>query len=1303
MAQSTGRITLYFEDEEVTGFCLNGGKKQELPEDFWDPDVHNPVFKCGKQNKNFYLLKEKFRFSKVPQNILNFYKSNNLEGLLEFSKNNRSQQNMEMTNTDNMGNNDALLEIIKTLQNQISGLLENKNNQMPKIDMPNFTGNSSDPKSWMHLYELMCKNNNCDQDKLKILGMQPHLTNTAKSWFNDRILEEKPFNWEEWKIDFIHSFCENPINLFEKAFRYEYRNGPLLNYFYEKQRLMKIGFPDLNEKTLILGVIQGLPIDLRKQIQNIQVVATKSELMKGLQTLQPITSTFKPNENTFKPNEKPLYRNLKNLIIEKKNTVIDDNRVVESYFESMFIPNTDTGHNQRSRQTKVPLVKLEINGYNMDCFLDSGSDLNIIKTNIAAKLNLKISKQVTIIQGIGGKQTCNFTAQIAFRLNDIQVDDTAVLLDNLPYDLIVGRETMAQLKLIWNFHTGSLHCLNAKSSMNPKEFSKETILKSFPGLLPQKCLMNPKKEVNFELKNNHKIIQCKPYTTGEKKREWISQKIKEMIDRGIITKSESKFASPCVVVSKANGNFRLCQDYRRLNEETILDPYPFPRIEQIINKFGGSKFFTKIDLKDGFWQVGLTPETRKFTAFVTTDGHFEYTRLPFGWKNSPAKFQRFMDNILTDLLEERIIVYIDDICIGGYTKQECENLTFRVLRKLQDYGLKINPDKCEFCVEKIELLGRVIDGDTKRMRQEVVRKMLNIKRPFDLKSLQCFTGLTGHFRNYILNYAKIIRPLDLLKQKDKPFIWSKECEESFDTLVKAITSDPILRIPDERLDYELTTDASYYGAGGILYQRDPERPKNVQLRVVGYYSYTFTKAEQNYSVTEKECLAVLKSVKHFKPYIEGKTFIVHTDHRALSQLLSSGDLRDRLARWQLFLRTFEMKINHRSGQELKDADAISRLCIETPSDLKQTFWTCLMNQSLTRRFDGRYEVSDKETIKAILKLYHDDPNSGGHDGFWRTYYKIKGRFFWKMMRKDISDYISSCPTCQNVKFKFKPKPFFMNLPDQSREPMSTVHVDFAELCKKSDTNQATKSFIVVVDEATRFVCTKALKQNSKAVIRYLSQNDNLKNIKTIISDRGRCFMSKEFQEWAEEKGIKLKHTTPYHPAGNGLAERTVRDLKTFLQCYQTFPGGWRMALAAAAFHHNSSFNEYVGCTPHFKLFKTSPHLKADKELGISTTITEIPKTETQQMLYRKRMQEQKNKSRRKPPSLQVGDLILIRCQKIGSGFQQKGPFPISQIKYMNGHATYVHFRDRNKVDQAHISNIVKYHSRSNDYSKSGRL
>lgn len=292
-----------------------------------------------------------------------------------------------------------------------------------------------------------------------------------------------------------------------------------------------------------------------------------------------------------------------------------------------------------------------------------------------------------------------------------------------------------------------------------------------------------------------------------------------------------------------------------------------PRIDNIIEETGGCHVFSRIDLCKGFWQIPLEEEYKQYTAFVTPFDVYEYNRLPFGWKNSPAWFQKMMNGVLKAFLGLFCNVYVDDIIV--YSKDDSthvEHLT-AVLTALSAAKLKVNFKKSEFFKPKITFLGRVFDGFTKSTKEEFVERVRNMKRPENIHALRVFLGLAGHFRIFIPGFAARAKPLTSLLEKDTAFQWTEECEKAYHDLVSAISSDPVLTLPDFSLPFELTTDASHYGAGAILYQRGHSATNDRKLHVVGHYSYTFNKTERNYCTTEKEALAVVLAVRYFRSYL----------------------------------------------------------------------------------------------------------------------------------------------------------------------------------------------------------------------------------------------------------------------------------------------------------------------------------------------------------------------------------------------------------------------------------------------------
>ena len=468
-----------------------------------------------------------------------------------------------------------------------------------------------------------------------------------------------------------------------------------------------------------------------------------------------------------------------------------------------------------------------------------------------------------------------------------------------------------------------------------------------------------------------------------------------------------------------------------------------------------------------------------------------------------------------------------------------------------------------------------------------------------------------------------------------------------------------------------------------MYQRDSSQPKGCQLRVIGYYSHTFTPAEINYNVTEKECLAVKLAVQYFQSYLEGKPFIVHTDHQALTSLMTLKQPKGRLCRWQTTLMPFEMIINHRRGNDLQDADAISRLCLNDhpPS---------LVNIVVS---------ADDSALKSlVLKRYHDDADSGGHDGFLRTYIKIKSRFQWKNMKQEIENYVKTCHDCQINKFKYRAKHNIMTLPPLASTPYETVHLDYGEIKKKSEGIGKTQSFILLVDEATRMLHTKALNQKSKALIEWLNKQSFIGSVKKIVSDNGPSFASEEFRIWSQSRGIKHYFSAPYNPQANGLAERKMRDVKQFFSLYPKFKNGWKACLEAATFHHNRSYNTSIGCSPLFKLTGKQTLLPADKDFGI--TVDKLIKTEksfTEKQIQEKRekMKDNFNAGKRSSPEIIPGDKILFQAGYEGKQVNIQGPVTVTDvIKKDNIPKTMIYRDETGRKKPVALKNSLPYHSRN---------
>ena len=363
-------------------------------------------------------------------------------------------------------------------------------------------------------------------------------------------------------------------------------------------------------------------------------------------------------------------------------------------------------------------------------------------------------------------------------------------------------------------------------------------------------------------------------------REKVQELLQDMMQKRVISPSKSPWASPVVLVKKKDGSTRFCIDYRKVNEVTRKDAYPIPRVDDTLETLAGSTWVSTLDLKSGYWQVEVAEEHREKTEFCTQEGLFEFNVMPFGLCNAPATFQRLMNAVLAGLQWTSCLVYIDDIIVvGSNFDQHLSNLQ-KVFERLKHAGLKLQPQKCHFFSKKSSILGHIISQNGISPDPEKTSKVLHWPVPTSAVEVQQFLGLANYYRRFIRDFAAKAKPLHRLTEKRLPFKWTAECQKSFDDLKRCLTSAPTLTMPSWSKPFIIDTDASDTGIGAVLSQVD----ENGFEHVVYYASRILTKAERNYCVTHKELLAVVAFLQHFRQYLLGRSFTVHTDHGALAWL-----------------------------------------------------------------------------------------------------------------------------------------------------------------------------------------------------------------------------------------------------------------------------------------------------------------------------------------------------------------------------------------------------------------------------------
>ena len=418
----------------------------------------------------------------------------------------------------------------------------------------------------------------------------------------------------------------------------------------------------------------------------------------------------------------------------------------------------------------------------------------------------------------------------------------------------------------------------------------------------------------------NEAVRVKQYPMPYSTRQIIKDEVQNMLKYGVIEPSTSPYNSPVVLVRKKDGTYRFCIDFCRLNAITKFDTEPMGNQEDLIAKLRGDKYFTKLDLSKGYWQIPVAESSRPMTAFTTSEGSFQFKKLPFGLINSGATFNRVMRKLLKDAVDSDN--YVDDIL--GHTVDWPEHMTMLrdVFERIRRAGLTLRPSKCAIGCDEVDFVGHKISNGEVQMDTSKLDKIKNAPQPQTKKEVRSFLGLAGYYRKFIPNFAEIAVPLtDLTKGgQPKKVQWGPSQEKSFQTMKELLTQAPILRLPDFSKPFIVQTDASDTGVGAALLQDfdDGRFP-------VAYASKKLLPRERNYSVIERECLAIVFAVQKYQKYLYGTEFILHTDHRPLTYIQKCKTESARIMRWSLFLQNYNFRIESIKGSDNVAADYLSRL------------------------------------------------------------------------------------------------------------------------------------------------------------------------------------------------------------------------------------------------------------------------------------------------------------------------------------------------------------------------------------------
>lgn len=814
---------------------------------------------------------------------------------------------------------------------------------------------------------------------------------------------------------------------------------------------------------------------------------------------------------------------------------------------------------------------------------------------------------------------------------------------------------------------------------------------------------------------SEKPLVMPPYRRAFREHEEIEVEIQKLLRAKIIRPSTSPWSVEVVMVKKQGKANRLCFNYKPLNAITTKDQFPIPRIDDITEGLNGSVYFSTLDGTKCYNQFEIAESSKAKAAFSTKTGHFEPNRVLFGLVNAPCLLARAMRKIFRNL--PFVKYYFDDILIHtpDNARLHLKHIA-AVLKILKEVNLKINPDKCKFFRTTIDILGVTISNNVVMMDRKKVQAIVEWKEPVNIKTLESFLGFAGYQRKFIKDYASITAPLENLKNKDTKFLWSQDCQKSFDYLKNKIASYPILRQPDMTRPFYVMSDCSNNAMGAALNQYD----QNNNEYNVDNKSKKLHGAELHYGTSEKECLALVWAVTGWRTHLYGSKNYAVVDHKALLWLMKYRDKNAKLMRWSIILQAYDLEYIYRPGKYHGNADGLSRAVytintIEEDTTLEsstQQFEEDTNSKALEPYEDenllkflktGKFlDGTSKKMCKRITRqndfykyandtLWHRDSvdstdfktvpkpserkeliikhHSFGHFSPQGTFDYIKEKFYWPKMLEQITHEYKQCLQClKNPLGPGKLTHSAIAIPITGVFDM--IGIDSVE--GFPDVN-GYHCVITIKDHASKLIMVEPTKSKSaeEATIVLWRWICTYGPPKKMMSDQGRQFVNDVITNLLSTFCIQHKITSPYHPETNGATEIINKMVTNCLRkLVKENPNNWPKLVPFVVLAYNNKVNNVTKYSPYVVVLGKSPNRfedwtnKSNEDEATALlvraneirTMYEKTRPEVLQNINKAQTQQKKSQDNRSKKildaNLDIGTQVMLKTEGINPKLNQ---------------------------------------------------